>query len=179
MTRQANRKLALQLALFAFGSLGFGFALVPLYDTICEVTGYGSRKSLTQQVAASNAVAPTKREITVEFISTSPTIGEWEFRPAIVSAKVHVGQLSEATFIAKNLAAQRATGQAIPDVAPRHAARYFRKTECFCFTPQQFEALQERELTVRFIVDPELPAEIDRITLGYAMYGMPQRVAAR
>jgi cytochrome c oxidase assembly protein subunit 11 len=179
-TRKANRSLALQLTVFALGSLGFAFALVPLYDVLCEITGYGSRKVLTQAAQPTTTVA-TDREVTVEFISTAPTMGEWEFRPVAVSAKVRTGQLNEAKFIVKNLLARPATGQAIPDVAPRQVSKYFHKTECFCFTPQPFEASQERELTVRFVVDTQLPEDVDRITLGYAMYGIPQaaKVAAR
>ena len=178
--RKANRRLALQLTVFALGSLGFAFALVPLYDVLCQITGYGSRKALTQ-VAEQAPTTATEREITVEFISTAPTVGEWEFRPLVVSTKVRTGQLSEAKFIAKNLLSHAATGQAVPDVAPRQVSKYFHKTECFCFTPQPFEAEQERELTVRFVVDPQLPDDVDRITLGYAMYGVPQaaKVAAR
>jgi len=176
--RAANRKLTLQLTLFALGSLAFGFALVPLYDTICDIAGYGSRRNLTQATVG-GAPTATQREITVEFVSTMPTVGEWEFRPVVPSAKVRTGQLQEAKFIAKNLLAQPATAQAIPDVAPRSAAQHFRKTECFCFTPQHFEAFQERELTVRFVVDSQLPDDVDRITLGYAMFGVPQKTAAR
>ena len=176
--RKANRRLTLQLTFFALGALVFGFALVPLYDTICDVAGYGSRKNLTQ-AAVGGAPAVTQREITVEFVSTMPTVGEWEFHPLVTSMKVRTGQLQEAKFIAKNLLSKAATAQAIPDIAPRSAALHFRKTECFCFTPQHFEALQERELTVRFFVDAQLPSEVDRITLGYAMFGVPQKVATR
>jgi cytochrome c oxidase assembly protein subunit 11 len=176
--RKANRRLTLQLAVFAVGALGFGFALVPLYDKLCEITGYGSRTTLTQ-AAVLDGKATIGREVTVEFISTAPTVGEWEFRPLAVSAKVRTGELSEAKFIAKNLSAQPAIGQAIPDIAPRHVSKYFQKTECFCFTPQSFAAEQEREFTVRFVVNSELPNDVDRITLGYAMYGLPQtKVAA-
>ena len=67
------------------------------------------------------------------------------------------------------------TAQAVPSIAPLQATQYFHKTECFCFTPQQFGAQQARELTVRFIVDPKLPATIDRLTLGYAMYDVPDQ----
>ncbi len=178
--RRANRRLTLQLAAFALGSLAFGFALVPLYDKFCDIVGYGNRKNLTQ-ANSSQAVQGVEREVTIEFISTAPTVGEWEFRPAVVSAKVLTGRLSEAKFVAKNLLSHPATGQAVPDIAPRHVTKYFRKTECFCFTPQQFDAGQERELTVRFVVDPQLPEDVDRITLGYAMYGVAQatKVAAR
>lgn len=178
--RKANRKMVLQLTLFALGFLGFGFAMVPMYDVLCDVTGYGSRKNLNEaaKLATSGGAPVAQREIIVEFISTIPTVGEWEFRPVANSAKVRTGQLFTAKFIAKNLLAKPATGQAVPSIAPHEASPYFRKTECFCFTPQHFDALQERELTVRFVVDPQLPVTVDRITLAYAMYGVPQKVAA-
>ena len=177
-TRKANRTLTWQLSFFALGFLGFGFALVPLYDVLCEVTGYGSRQNLTQASNEPNAASSEQRDITVEFVSTLPTVGEWEFRAAENSAKVRTGQLYSAKFVAKNLLAKASTGQAVPSIAPHNAAQYFHKTECFCFTPQHFAALQERELTVRFVVDSHLPANVDRITLAYSMYGV-QQVTAR
>lgn len=173
-TRKANRTLTWQLSLFALGFLGFGFALVPLYDVLCEVTGYGSRQNLTQVSNVTIADPTTQRDVTVEFVSTLPTVGEWEFRAVENSAKVRTGQLYSAKFVAKNLLAKTSTGQAVPSIAPHSAAQYFHKTECFCFTPQHFAALQERELTVRFIVDSHLPANVDRITLAYSMYGIQQ-----
>jgi cytochrome c oxidase assembly protein subunit 11 len=178
-TRKANRILTWQLWLFALGFLGFGFALVPLYDVLCEVTGYGSRQNLTQAATLSaQADVGKQREVTVEFVSTMPTVGEWEFHALENSAKVRTGQLYSAKFVARNLLAKAATGQAVPSIAPHNAAQYFRKTECFCFTPQHFDALQERELIVRFVVDSQLPDNVDRITLAYSMYGVAQ-VAAR
>jgi cytochrome c oxidase assembly protein subunit 11 len=89
--------------------------------------------------------------------------------------------LYEATFHAKNLVAQPVTAQAVPSIAPNTATQYFRKTDCFCFKPQQFAANQERELKVRFFVDPALPRSTDRVTLAYAMYTVPDstKVAAR
>ena len=167
-----NRSLARQLWLFAAGSFAFGFALIPLYDVLCDITGYGNKKSLVQ-ASALNATVDADRLVTVEFISSMPTVGEWEFRPAQGSLKVHPGQLYEATFYAKNLIAHPVTGQAIPSIAPQQATQYFRKTDCFCFTPQRFEADQARELKVRFFVDPALPQNIDRVTLAYAMFDVP------
>jgi cytochrome c oxidase assembly protein subunit 11 len=168
-TRRANRRLTRQLWLFAAGSLAFGFALVPLYDVLCEVTGYGDRSKLLESAAVTEAPDET-RTVTVELISTAPTFGTWEFRPFTAQLEVHPGRLYEAKFFARNLRAQPVTAQAIPSIAPLQATQYFRKTDCFCFTPQAFEAEQARELTVRFIIDPRLPAHIDRLTLGYAMY---------
>lgn len=165
----ANRKLVRQLWLFAAGSFAFGFALIPLYDVLCDVTGYGNRTRLTE-VSAVTEAPDENRTVTVEFISTAPTFGDWEFHPEAGSLEVHPGRLYEAKFYARNLRSQAVVAQAVPSVAPQQATQYFHKTECFCFTPQPFEAQQTRDLTVRFIVDPKLPLNIDRLTLGYAMY---------
>ena len=178
--RKANRKLVWQLSIFALGFLGFGFALVPLYNVLCDVTGFGSRENLTQASAPGAAQASEPpREITVDFMLAMPTVGEWEFHPVVSSLIVRTGQLTTAKFIAKNLLAQPATGQAVPSIAPHDAALYFHKTECFCFIPQHFDAMQERELTVRFVVDTHLPEDEDHITLAYSMYGVEvQKVAS-
>lgn len=177
-----HRSLTRRLWLFAGCSFAFGFALVPLYDVLCEVTGYGDRSKLSEASAAVEA-PDQNRSVTVEFVSTAPTYGSWEFRPEVRTLEVHPGKLYEANFHAKNLRAQPIVAQAVPSVAPFQATRYFHKTDCFCFTPQSFEAEQSRQLTVRFIIDPQLPANIDRLTLGYAMYdskeGSGERLASR
>jgi cytochrome c oxidase assembly protein subunit 11 len=164
-----HRSLTRRLWLFAGGSFAFGFALVPLYDVLCDITGYGDRSKLVE--ASTVVEAPVEnRSVTVEFVSTAPTYGSWEFRPHVGSLEVQPGRLYEARFHAKNLRAQPIVAQAVPSISPLQATRYFQKTECFCFTPQSFEGQESREFTVRFIVDPKLPANIDRLTLGYAMY---------
>lgn len=147
----------------------FGFALIPLYDVLCDVTGYGDRSRLVEAKDVVESVVED-RWITVEFISTAPTVGTWEFRPEQPVLRVQPGKLYEANFHTRNLRAQPIVAQAIPSVSPLQATQFFQKTECFCFTPQPFEADQSREFTVRFIVDPKLPRSIDRLTLGYAMY---------
>lgn len=164
-----HRALTGRLWLFAGCSFAFGFALVPLYDVLCDVTGYGNRSKLVE--ASTVVEAPDEnRSITVEFVSTAPTYGSWEFRPDVRQLEVQPGKLYEATFHAKNLRALPIVAQAVPSISPLQATRYFQKTECFCFTPQPFAAEESREFTVRFIVDPTLPTNIDRLTLGYAMY---------
>ena len=167
--KQANRKLTLQLWLFAAGFLAFGFALVPLYNVLCDVTGYGDRSKLEKAAVVAEAPDET-RLVTVEFISSSPTYGSWEFRPEVAQLQVHPGKLYEAKFYAHNLRDQPVIAQAVPSIAPLQATQYFHKTQCFCFQPQHFAGQEQRELSVRFIVDPKLPATIDRLTLGYAMY---------
>jgi len=173
-----NRKLTRQLWVMTACAFAFGFALVPLYDVICDITGYGNKSALRE--ASSVVEGPsTGRIVTVEMISAAPTFGTWDFQPLVSSMEVEPGRLYEAKFHFKNLRSQAMTGQAIPSVAPTQATRYFQKTECFCFTPQLFTALEEREMSVRFIVDPALPRNVDRVTLAYSMYDMPQVAAAR
>ena len=177
-TSQQDRSLIRSLWIFAAGFFAFGFALVPLYRVLCNVTGYGDRSELVR--AATVVEAPVlDRTVTVEFLSAVPTFGDWEFRPEAGELKVQPGRLYEAKFYAKNLRSQPVTAQAIPSIAPLDATQYFRKTECFCFSPQHFAGEQVRELTVRFIVDPKLPQDIDRVTLAYSMYDASPKVAAK
>ncbi|MFO7277283.1 MAG: cytochrome c oxidase assembly protein [Pseudomonadota bacterium] len=168
--RSDNRRLTLKLLGFAAGSFAFGFALVPLYDVMCEITGYGNQKSLTRSADVAGTQPDLERTVTVEFVTQVPSVGSWEFRPVVRSMEVHPGRLYEAQFVAQNLTGRDTVAQAIPNVAPSKAAAYFRKTECFCFTPQHFQAGEERAMPVRFIVDPALPAYVDRITLAYTFY---------
>ncbi|HEU5468819.1 MAG TPA: cytochrome c oxidase assembly protein [Steroidobacteraceae bacterium] len=168
-----NRSLALRLVLMAAGSFAFGFALVPLYDVFCEVTGIGSRQQLTRAGTADGQAPVADRTVTVEFTASVPA-GGWEFEPVAATMEVQPGRLYETHYRARSLASAATTGQAVPSVSPMRAARYFVKTECFCFTPQHFAAGEERELAVRFVVDRELPPGIDRLTLSYAFYDVGQ-----
>jgi cytochrome c oxidase assembly protein subunit 11 len=171
-----NAGLAARLVLMALGSFAFGFALVPLYDVVCEVTGIGSRDRLSRVGTAEGQSPVEDRTVTVEFTASVPA-GGFEFEPVAVTMDVQPGRLYETHYRARNLAAGPVTGQAVPSVAPMRAARYFVKTECFCFTPQHFAAGEEREMAVRFIVDRELPPGIDRLTLSYAFYDAPPATA--
>jgi cytochrome c oxidase assembly protein subunit 11 len=175
--KRANRTLLLKLLGFAAGAFAFGYALVPLYDVLCDVTGFGNEKRLAQR-----SVIDTKpdesRTITVDFLAELPSVGNWEFRPVLRSMQIHPGQLYTADFIAKNLTGRDTVAQAVPNMAPSKVAPYFHKTECFCFTPQKFKQGEERALPVRFVVDPAIPASIDRITLAYTFYDDMTRVTA-
>lgn len=175
--RKENRRLTRSLWIMAAGAFGFGFALVPLYSVLCEVTGVGSRDTLTRPAAVIETQA-TDRQVTIEFMSAAPTFGEWEFHPEANSMAVVPGRLYEAKFYARNLRDAPVTSQAVPSIAPQEATQYFHKTECFCFTPQHFAAEEGRDMIVRFIVDPALPDDIDRVTLAYSMYTLPDKVAA-
>ena len=169
--------LAGRLALMAAGSFAFGFALVPLYDVFCEAAGIRVNDA---PVAARESTVAGDRRVTLEFVSALAEGAEWELTPESRDLVVQPGKLHEAKFRIRSRATVRVTGQAVPSVAPAYAARYLQKTECFCFTPQEFAGGEEREFVVRFIVDPDLPPQVDRMTLAYSMYTLPgQRLAAR
>ncbi len=174
-----NKRLTGRLALMALGSFAFGFALVPLYDVLCAVTGFGDQKALARAAEVAPQAADESRTVTVEFVADLPNVGSWEFRPVIASMQVHPGKLYETEFVAKNLTGHDTVAQAVPSVAPGNVAGYFHKTECFCFTPQKFAKDEERVLPVRFIVDRALPRHLDRITLAYTFYDQSIRVGQR
>jgi cytochrome c oxidase assembly protein subunit 11 len=179
----SHRRLTVALSLLSLGAFGFGFALVPLYDLLCAVTGYGDRKELTRASAVTTTVdasaVDVSRLVTVEFVANLPTVGSWQFTPEVHSMQVHPGRLYEANFIARNQTGQTTWAQAVPNVAPSKATAFFRKTECFCFTPQQFAAGESKHMPVRFFVDPALPRHVDRITLAYTFYDTQGPVARR
>jgi cytochrome c oxidase assembly protein subunit 11 len=174
----AHRNLALKLGAVALGAFGFGFALVPLYNVLCAVTGYGDRQQLVL-AADLPTVVDDAREVTVDFLANLPTVGSWQFEPEVRSMRVRPGRLYEAKFFAGNRTGQSTWAQAVPDVAPSKAAAYFRKTECFCFTPQHFAVNESRDMRVRFFVDPALPKNVDQITLSYTFYDTQAPVARR
>jgi cytochrome c oxidase assembly protein subunit 11 len=167
--RNPHRRLALQLGAVALGAFGFGFALVPLYDVLCAITGYGDKQGLVQASEVTERPDET-RTVTVDFMTMVPSVGSWEFRPEVRSMEVTPGKLYEAMFFARNLTGQDTMGQAVPDVAPSKASVYFRKTECFCFTPQHFTVGEGRDMPVRFFIDPALPRSVTHITLAYTFY---------
>jgi cytochrome c oxidase assembly protein subunit 11 len=176
--RRANRSMTWKLLAIAAGSFGFGFALVPLYNVLCSVTGYGDQSKLLQKVSAIEQ-PDLKRTVTVEFLADVASAGEFEFRPVKRTVEVHPGQLFTAEFYARNLTGRDTQAQAVPNIAPSEVAAYFHKTECFCFRPQHFKVGETRTLPVRFIIDPALPAHIDLITLAYTFFDESSRVTRR
>jgi cytochrome c oxidase assembly protein subunit 11 len=172
-----NRKLTLKLLGFALGSFAFAYALVPLYDVLCDLTGFGNQKALAEQRLSVES-PDDSRTITVDFVADLPSVGNWEFRPLVASMQIHPGRLYATEFMAHNLTGKNTVAQAVPNIAPGQAAGYFRKTECFCFTPQRFAVNEQRPMAVRFVVDPAIPRSVDRITLSYTFYDESTRVGS-
>ena len=170
--RKADRSLVGQLLIVVAGAFAFGFALVPLYDVFCEITGFGGR---TNSEAVVIAEAPDEtREIRVEFMTTVNSYAQFEFAADVDSMTVHPGKMYYATFTAKNVQGKDTVAQAVPSVAPVSAAEHFQKLECFCFTSQEFTANEERAMPLQFIVDPDLPDYVDTITLQYTFFDTTQ-----
>lgn len=171
-----HRSLVGKLLLMAGGMFAFGFALVPLYDVFCEVTGFGGRTNTEAAVVTERP--DESRTVTVEFVATLGGFAPWDFEPMVTRMEVHPGRLYQMNYVARNRTSGELTGHAVPSVAPGSAARHFQKTECFCFTPQAFQPDEEREMPVVFIIDPDLPRHVDRVTLSYTFFA-GQTVAGR
>jgi cytochrome c oxidase assembly protein subunit 11 len=174
----ANRSLILGLVAMTAGSFAFGWALVPLYDVFCRVAGVGNAEAKAGRSDAREAVDPN-REITIEFVADPASVGSYEFRPTVASMRIHPGKLYDTRFYARNLTSLASVAQAVPSISPSVAARYFHKTECFCFSPQRFAVGEGRDMPVRFIVDSALPPDVDKITLAYTFYDTTQSAAVR
>jgi cytochrome c oxidase assembly protein subunit 11 len=171
--KRANRKLLAGLLIMTAGSFAFGWALVPLYDVLCRVAGIGNAEAKAGAATVIEAV-DANREITIEFVTSPASVGSYEFRPQVASMKVHPGKLYDTSFYAKNLTTAASVAQAVPSISPAGTAKYFHKTECFCFSPQKFAAGEGRDMPVRFIVDPQLPGNVDRLTLAYTFFDTTQ-----
>ena len=180
--RPGNARVIGRLMLIVIGMFGFGFALVPLYDVFCDVTGINGKTSGDQLESTAMIQVDANRSIEVEFLASLNDGMPWAFHPKERKVTVHPGQPARITYIAKNLTDHAIIGQAVPSVAPGKAATYFQKTECFCFTEQKLEAGEEKEMPVIFVVDPELPDDVKQLALSYTFFikpsGTPQNTAS-
>ena len=176
---RANARLGRNLGLFAVAMFGFGFALWPLYNVLCEITGLNGKTGRLEQPAAAESPVDRSRLVTVEFTGHASTGLPWEFVPRVKKLDVHPGEVMEVMYYARNLADEPVTGQAVPSVAPGRAAAHFNKIECFCFTQQQLKPGEGREMPVRFVVDAKLPREVHTITLNYAFFNLDKTQARR
>ena len=159
-----------KLAGVALGAFAFAFSLVPLYRIACEKV-FGVR--LEQGPASAGAIQatnPDARWVTVQFDGGVNSKLPWKFAPEQRSMQVQVGRQYQALYFARNTADRPIVGNAVPSVAPARASGYFNKTECFCFTAQTLGPGESRDMPVRFIVDPALPAEVKTITLSYTFF---------
>ncbi len=164
-----NKKLVRKLIWLVIGSLLFAFALVPLYDVLCTLTGLNGKTNNTAAVIAKAKVDET-RWVNVQFTSNvMPGLG-WNFYPKQASIRLHPGKIETVIFIAKNTTNEVATGRAVPSITPGIAAANLKKIECFCFVNQSLKPGEEKEMPLRFFVSPELPKDVSDMTLSYAFF---------
>jgi cytochrome c oxidase assembly protein subunit 11 len=167
--RTAGKLLIVVVAMF-----GFGYALVPLYDLICDITGLNGKTGRITEAETAEQEVDTSRTIKIQFVANVNAGAPWDFYPNEYEMKVHPGGVYRTTFKAINKTAQSLVGQAVPSLAPREAALYFNKTECFCFTQQSFEPGESRDMPVQFIADRDLPKRIDSLVLSYTFFNATQ-----
>ena len=168
---QRNRRLLKRALGLCAGMFLFGFACVPLYRLACAHGYIGRVENAPDSANKIAGFTPDEtRWVTVQFIGNVNSALKWQFAPEAESIKVHPGVLSSAWFDATNQAPSAIVGNAVPSIAPNKASPYFNKTECFCFTEQVLKAGESRRMPVKFIVDPQLPADIDTLTLSYTFY---------
>ena len=164
--------LALAVAMFLFAV----FVLPPLYDLFCEITGIGGRTGGVYE--AVEVKVDTSRLVEVQFVAANNAQMPWDFYPLEHSVVVHPGESRAVNFFAHNKTGEDMTGQAIPSVLPNNAADYFHKTACFCFDNQPLAAGEQAELGVVFILDPDLPDNVNTVTLSYTLFDITDRTVA-
>lgn len=163
-----NAQMLGKLVLIAAVMFGFGYALVPLYKKICEVTGVNVLTPRDDAAPIANTQIDKSRTITVEFDANAQ--GPWRFRPAVSSMQVHPGEMAQVLYEVVNKESRSIDAQAIPSYAPQQAAEYFKKVECFCFTQQTLKPNEAKQMPVIFYIDPALPKDVKTITLSYTFF---------
>jgi len=167
-----NKKPVLMLTALAIGMFGFAFALVPLYNVFCEITGlngkFSGQAALLEEIG--NSEVPDDRVVKIEFLAKVARGMPWEFRPIVGELLVRPGEMNTATFFVRNRVQKTIAGQAVPSISPGLAASHVKKIECFCFEQQELLPGAEMEMSVSFYIDASLPAEINELTLSYTMF---------
>ena len=177
--RRENLRMVGKLVVVTLGMFAFGYSLIPLYRSICEITGINVLAVSELRVPGGatggkdvrrpdNSQIDLSRTITVEFDANAR--GLWEFKPALRSLQVHPGQLNTVMYEFQNTQNRRMAAQAIPSYAPRQAAPYFDKIECFCFNQYTLEAGEKKEWPVVFVIDPKISRDVKTITLSYTFF---------
>jgi cytochrome c oxidase assembly protein subunit 11 len=164
--RRSNRSLFKRLGVVVLVMFGFGFAMIPFYNKICEVTGL---RNIDIADDAVNTQIDTGRTVRIELDSNLNKL-PWRFRPLTPIVNVHPGEVMQVMYEVENTTDRPMTGQAVPSYGPQLAAQYFKKLECFCFAKQSFGPHEKRQLPVVFVVDPKLPADVPTITLSYTFF---------
>ena len=166
----SNNQLAWKLSLIVLAGLVFGFVLAPLYDVMCKKFGLNGRADSSATTFDKTQVIDKSRWVTVIFMGNTMPGLSWSFHPKQSSMRVHPGEITLTSYVAKNNAENSQLGIAVPSITPELATLYFKKIECFCFKQQTLKAGENKEMPVMFYVKPDLPVEVNTVTLNYAFY---------
>ncbi|MEC7911688.1 MAG: cytochrome c oxidase assembly protein [Pseudomonadota bacterium] len=164
-----SKKTIKLLSTAVLGMFVFSFALVPLYNVFCEVTGLNGKIELkaTTEKGLENQDG---RDISIQFISHNNEEMPWIFKPSEDKIKIKTGKYHTATFYVRNTTSKRMVAQAIPSVAPSNAATHLKKLECFCFEQQELAPGEEALLPVKLLFDNDLPKSIKNVVLSYTIF---------
>jgi cytochrome c oxidase assembly protein subunit 11 len=169
-----NGPIVAKLVVIAAVMFGFGFALVPLYDVFCDITGLNG-KLKNDAAAELKFQVDENRKISLEFVTSVNGTTPIGFRAETAKMKIKPGKSYTVYFRAENLSDRKLIGQAIPSFTPGLAARYLKKTECFCFSSQTFEARETKKMPVRFVMDPAIPESYKDVTLAYTFFDITDK----
>lgn len=172
--QKIHHKLVFILVVVVIGMFGFGFALVPIYNSLCQTLGING-KTNNKAIAYTKGSIVTEREVTVEFVATNNSGVPWAFYPKTRKIKIHPGEIAKLAFYAENKTNHQMTVQAIPSVTPGIAAKYLKKTECFCFTRQTLNGHEAMDMPLLFHLDIDLPKEVNTVTLSYTLFDLTNK----
>ncbi|MGF1909911.1 cytochrome c oxidase assembly protein [Vibrio kasasachensis] len=172
----ANRRLTLKLVGATIAMFGFGFALVPIYDIMCDALGINGKTNAVAVERPAALMPDTSRTIRVEFIAHPNPQMPWDFSPQVASMTVHPGEVIQTAYLAFNRANRTIIGQAVPSVSPGLGASYFNKVECFCFNKQPLEGKAHTEMPLIFYIERDIPDSIHTLTLSYTLYDITETV---
>ncbi len=167
--KQKNTRLIKKLMFVVLGMFGFGYALVPIYDVFCDITGLNG-KTAEEAVQEGVYQVDVSRELTLEFVTSLNKKAPLKFSSEVKKMKLHPGKYYTVNFYAENLTDKKMLARAIPSVTPGLAAEFLKKTECFCFSEQEFKPLERKVMPVRFVIDPKIPERFKTVTLAYTFF---------
>ncbi len=173
-----NRTLLGKLLVIVVMMGGFGYALVPLYKKICEVTGISQSRAVAAAPVSITQI-DASRLVTIEFVASTNQQMPWSFEPLQATLQLHPGEIGRVSYRVANKTAHGMVGQAVASYGPAYAGKYLSKMECFCFKQQTLEAHETRELPVVFRLSPDLPGEIKTVTLSYTFFDVTNESSER
>lgn len=173
ITRKNNKKLIIKLIFAPILMFAFAYALVPIYNVLCEITGFNGttgRIDKDENYIVDKTLIDENREVNISFFADTASGFPVKFYPKQTNMSVVPGKFYTMSYIAENNTDKVVVGQAVPSVAPTDAALNFKKLECFCFNRQEFKPGEKVEMSLRFIVEPEMKQHIKNVSLSYNFF---------